>query len=84
MPDMSTATLADAPADTAPAAPATDPSKAIMQEILNEAPDGMELYALARHLELIAGFRISQAQAARGETMTLEELKRDMATWFTK
>ena len=81
LPTMSTpAALPEAPAEAAPA----DPSKAIIQRILDEAPNGLELMELASRIELIAGVRLSQRQATRGETIPFEELERDMKTWFTK
>ena len=58
--------------------------KQIALECIQRLPDDASLDAIAERLEFLAGIRKGLDQIERGETVSHEEVKRQLATWLTK
>lgn len=59
-------------------------AKAHVLELIQKLPDEASYEEIARKIELIAGIREAQAQIARGEGFSAEELLKELPTWVTK
>jgi predicted transcriptional regulator len=53
-------------------------------ESIPRLPDDASLDAIAEQLEFLAGVRKGLDQIEHGETVSHEEVKRQLATWLTK
>jgi len=58
--------------------------KQLALESIQRLPEDASLEAIARRLEFVAGIRKGLDQNERGETVSHEEVKRQLATWLTK
>ena len=58
--------------------------KQIALESIQRLPENASLDAIAERLEFLAGVRKGLDQIERGETVSHEEVKRQLATWLTK
>jgi len=53
-------------------------------ESIQRLPEDASLEAITERLEFLAGIRKGLDQIERGETVSHEEVKRQLATWLTK
>ena len=58
--------------------------KQLALESIQRLPDDASLDAIAERLEFLAAIRKGLSQIERGETVSHEEVKRQLATWLTK
>jgi predicted transcriptional regulator len=58
--------------------------KQLALESIQRLPEDASLDAIAARLEFLAGIRKGLDQIERGETVSHEEVKRQLATWLTK
>jgi predicted transcriptional regulator len=58
--------------------------KEIALESIQRLPDDASLDVIAEQMEFLAGIRKGLDQIDRGETVSHEEVKRQLATWLTK
>ena len=58
--------------------------KQLALESIQRLPDDASLDAIAERLEFLAAIRKGLNQIERGETVSHEEVKRQLATWLTK
>ncbi len=58
--------------------------KQLALESIQRLPDDASLDAIAERLEFLASIRKGLAQIERGETVSHEEVKRQLATWLAK
>jgi predicted transcriptional regulator len=54
------------------------------KESIQRLPDDASLDVIAEQMEFLAGIRKGLDQIDRGETVSHEEVKRQLATWLTK
>jgi predicted transcriptional regulator len=58
--------------------------KQLALESIQRLPEDANLDTIAERLEFLAGIRKGLDQIERGETVSHEEVKRQLATWLTK
>ena len=58
--------------------------KQLALESIQRLPDDASLDAIAERLEFLAAIRKGLNQIERGEIVSHEEVKRQLATWLTK
>lgn len=58
--------------------------KQLALESIQRVPEDASLDAIAERLEFLAGIRKGLDQIERGETVSHEEVKRQLATWLAK
>ena len=58
--------------------------KQLALESIQRLPDDASLDTIAERLEFLAAIRKGLNQIERGETLSHEEVKRQLATWLTK
>jgi predicted transcriptional regulator len=58
--------------------------KQLALESIQRLPEDVSLDAIAERLEFLAGIRKGIAQVERGEFVSHEEVKRQLATWLSK
>ena len=58
--------------------------KQLALESIQRLPDDASLDAIAERLEFLAAIRKGFDQIERSETVSHEEVKRQLATWLTK
>ena len=58
--------------------------KQLALESIQRLPENTSLDTIAERLEFLAGIRKGLDQIERGETVSHEEVKRQLATWLTK
>jgi predicted transcriptional regulator len=58
--------------------------KQLALDSIQRLPENTSLNAIAERLEFLAGIRKGLGQIERGETVSHEEVKRQLATWLTK
>ena len=58
--------------------------KQLALESIQRVPEDASLDAIAERLEFLAGNRQGLDQIERGETVSHEEVKRQLATWLAK
>ena len=58
--------------------------KQLALESIQRRPDDASLDAMAERLEFLAAIRKGLNQIKRGEAVSHEEVKRQLATWLTK
>jgi predicted transcriptional regulator len=58
--------------------------KQLALDSIQRLPDDASLDAITERLEFLAGIRKGLDQIERGETVSHEEVKRQLATWLTK
>ncbi len=58
--------------------------KQLALESIQRLPENTSLDVIAERLEFLAGIRKGLDQIERGETVSHEEVKRQLATWLTK
>jgi predicted transcriptional regulator len=58
--------------------------KQLALESIQRLPEDVSLDAIAERLEFLAGIRKGIAQVERGEVVSHEEVKRQLATWLSK
>jgi len=55
--------------------------KQVIQETIDQLPDDTDLSDIVYRLQIIDGIRKAQEAVEKGETITSEELKREIETW---
>jgi len=58
--------------------------KQLALDSIQRLPENTSLDAIAERLEFLAGVRKGLDQIERGETVSHDEVKRQLATWLTK
>ncbi len=58
--------------------------KQLALESIQRLPEDASLDVITERLEFLAGIRKGLDQIERGETVSHEEVKRQLATWLTK
>jgi predicted transcriptional regulator len=58
--------------------------KQLVLESIQRLPEDASLAAITERLEFLVGVRKGLNQIERGETVSHEEVKRQLATWLTK
>ena len=58
--------------------------KQLALDSIQRLPEDASLDAIAERLEFLAGIRKGLDQIVRGETVSHEEVKRQLATWLSK
>ena len=59
-------------------------NKEIVQDLLRRIPDDASLQDIARELEFIAAVRQGLTELDNGQTVSIEEVKRDLPSWIIK
>ena len=59
-------------------------NKEIVQDLLRRIPDDTSLQDIARELEFIAAVRQGLTELDNGQTVSIEEVKRDLPSWIIK
>lgn len=59
-------------------------NKEIVQDLLERIPDDASLHDIARELEFIAAVRQGLTELDNGQSVTVEELERDLTSWRIK
>jgi predicted transcriptional regulator len=59
-------------------------NKEIVQDLLSRIPDDASLQDIARELEFIAAVRQGLAELDNGQSVSIEEVKRDFPSWIIK
>lgn len=59
-------------------------NKEIVQDLLERTPDDASLHDIARELEFIAAVRQGLTELDNGQSVTVEELERDLTSWRIK
>jgi predicted transcriptional regulator len=58
--------------------------KQLALESIQRLPDDASMETILERLRFMAGIREGLDAAERGETVSVEEVKRQLATWLTK
>ena len=59
-------------------------NKEIVQDLLRRIPDDASLHDIARELEFIAAVRQGLNELDNGQSVSIEEVKRDLPSWIIK
>ena len=59
-------------------------NKEIVQALLHRIPDDTSLQEIAREIEFIAAVRQGLAELDNGESVPLDEVERELASWIIK
>jgi predicted transcriptional regulator len=59
-------------------------NKEIVQDLLSRIPDDASLQDIVRELEFIAAVRQGLAELDNGQSVSIEEVKRDFPSWIIK
>ena len=59
-------------------------NKEIVQDLLQRIPDDTSLQDIAYKLEFIAAIQQGMAEIENGQTVSVEEIKRDLTAWLTE
>ncbi len=59
-------------------------NKEIVHDLLRRLPDDTSLEDIARELEFIAAIRQGLAELDNGDTVTIEEVEKDLPSWIIK
>jgi predicted transcriptional regulator len=57
-------------------------NKQIVEDLLQRIPEEASLHDIAREIEFIAGVRQGISELDRGESISLEEVERELPTWI--
>lgn len=59
-------------------------NKEIVQDLLQRIPDDTSLQDIAYELEFIAAVRQGMTEIENGQTVSVEEIERDLTAWLTE
>ena len=59
-------------------------NKEIVQDLLRRIPDDASLQDIARELEFIAAVRQGLTELDNGQSVSIDEVKRDLPSWIIK
>jgi predicted transcriptional regulator len=59
-------------------------NKEIVQDLLQSLPDDTSLQDIAYKLEFIAAVRQGMAEIKNGQTVSAEDIERDLTAWLTE
>jgi len=59
-------------------------NKEIVQDLLRRIPDDASLQDIARELEFIAAVRQGLSELDNGETVSIEEVEKELPSWIIK
>ena len=59
-------------------------NKEIVQALLHRIPDDTSLQEIAREIEFIAAVRQGLAELDNGESVPLDKVERELASWIIK
>jgi hypothetical protein len=59
-------------------------SRETVIELVRKLPEEMSLAEIAREIELLAGTQTAREQAARGEGLPAEDVRKLVDTWATR
>ncbi|HEX3084844.1 MAG TPA: hypothetical protein VHP99_10005 [Pyrinomonadaceae bacterium] len=57
-------------------------NKQIVEDLLQRIPEEASLHDIAREIEFIAGVRQGIFELDRGESVSLEEVERELPSWI--
>jgi predicted transcriptional regulator len=64
--------------------PVMENSKDIIRDLLKRLPDDISLQQVAHEIEFIAAIRQGVAELDRGESVSIEEVEAEMASWLVR
>ncbi len=59
-------------------------SKDIIKDLLLRLPDEISLHQIAQEIEFIAAVRQGMAELDRGESITIEQIEKELPSWIMK
>ena len=59
-------------------------NKEIIQDLLQRIPDDASLSEIAHELEFIAAIQKGVAELDNGQSVSVEEIERDLSSWLTE
>ena len=59
-------------------------NKEIVQDLLQRMPEDASLHDIARELEFIAGIRQALSELDQGQSVSLEDVERELPSWIIK
>lgn len=59
-------------------------SKEIIKDLLLRLPDEISLHQIAQEIEFIAAVRQGVAELDRGESVTVEQLEKELPSWIMR
>ncbi|MCF7966718.1 MAG: hypothetical protein K9L79_14455 [Methylobacter tundripaludum] len=59
-------------------------SKEIIKDLLLRLPDEVSLHQIAQEIEFIAAVRQGVAELDRGESVTVEQLEKELPSWIMR
>lgn len=65
-------------------APATVSNKDIIRDLLTRLPDNVSLQEVAQEIEFVAAIRQGLAELDRGDSVPLEQVEAEMASWIIR
>lgn len=59
-------------------------SKEIIKDLLLRLPDEVSLHQIAQEIEFIAAVRQGMAELDRGESVTVEQIEKELPSWIMR
>jgi len=59
-------------------------SKEIIKDLLLRLPDEVSLHQIAQEIEFIAAVRQGMAELDRGDSVTIEQLEKELPSWIMR
>jgi len=59
-------------------------SKEIIKDLLLRLPDEVSLHQVAQEIEFIAAIRQGMAELDRGDSVTIEQLEKELPLWIMR
>ncbi len=59
-------------------------TKQIAQDVIEKLPDEVSLYEIARRIEFVAAIQEGIDSLERGEGIPIEEIEKEMPSWFIR
>ena len=59
-------------------------NKEIVKDLLQRIPEGASLHDIAQEIEFIAAVRQGLSELDRGESISIQEVERDLPSWIIR
>jgi len=59
-------------------------NKEIVEDLLQRIPEGASLHDIAQEIEFIAAVRQGLSELDRGESISIQEVERDLPSWIIR
>ncbi|TAN51054.1 MAG: hypothetical protein EPN21_07605 [Methylococcaceae bacterium] len=59
-------------------------SKEIIKDLLLRLPDEMSLQQIAQEIEFVAAVHQGMAELDRGESVSIEQIQKELPSWITR